>query len=360
MNGRTVWAIAQKDIVDAVKNRYLLISLILPVGLSLMFRVLFGNVPDVGGLTVAIFDPSGSRLTAGLQTQPGVKVLRVDSEEQLKEQVSKMGAAVGGITVPPNFDSDVNSGRQPQLTAYLNMQKGGAQLAAFRELVSEQVWALNPAAEPARINWSEVSAAVSSPTTATFRLDAYLLVLFLVMSLTMTGAFVVPLLLVEEKDKHTMEFLLVSPATTSEVVAGKALTGLAYGALGAGTMIALNHGWSGNWPVTFLVIFLGALFLVAAGLLMGSVFRTMMQVNTWSSIIMLVLLAPTWFSVFQMPSVFETAVRLIPTYYLADILNHSLNNTVTLAGAGIDLAALLGSLILAFGAVIWILRRQEL
>jgi ABC-2 type transport system permease protein len=360
MNGRVILAITQKDILDAIKNRYLLIGLILPVGLSLLFHVLFQGVPDVGGLTMAVYDPSGSRLTAGLQTLSGIKILKVDSEAQLKEQVSKLGAAVGGIAVPANFDQDVNSGKQPQLTVYLNMQKVGAQLALFRELVSEQVWALNPTAAPARIIWSEVSSAEGSPAPPTFRLDWYLLVLFLVMSLTMTGGFVVPLLLVEEEDKHTMEFLLVSPATHSEVVIGKALTGLVYSALGAGTMILLNRGWSGNWPVTFLALLLGALFLVAAGLLMGSVFRTTMQVNTWSSIIMLVFLAPTWFTVFQLPSVLDTVIHLIPTFYLADLLTQSLNNAVTLTGAGTDLAVLLGSMILTFGAVIWTLRRQEL
>jgi ABC-2 type transport system permease protein len=360
MSGRIVWAIAQKDILDAIKNRYLLMGLILPVGLSLLFRVLFQSISNPSSLTVAVYDPSGSRLTAELLALPGVKVLKVDSEAQLREQVNKGGAATGGISIPESFDQEVNSGRQPELTVYLNPQKGNVQLAAFRELLSEQVWALNSAAAPARIHWLEFSPAEGSSVQSTLRLDLYLLVMFLVMSLTMTGAFVVPLLLVEEKDKHTLEFLLVSPATPTEVVIGKALTGLVYSALGAGTLIALNHGWSGNWPLTVLALILGALFLVAVGLLMGSVFHTMMQVNTWSSIVMLVLLAPSWFTVFQLSSILGTAVRLIPTYYLADLLSLSLNNAATLPGAGTDIAVLLGSLILTFGAVIWILRRQEL
>jgi ABC-2 type transport system permease protein len=359
MNARIVLAIAQKDIRDAIRNRYLLVGLILPVGMSLLFRVLFNGASTVATPTVAIYDPAGSRLTAELQALPQWIILRVDSRAQLNEQVSDAGMAVGGIAVPANFDQELASGNQPRLAVSLNLQKNAAQLAAFRQLLTEQVWALNPAAEPVRIEWSEVSPAQGSQASISTRIDLYLLVLFLVMSLTMTGAFVVPLLLVEEKDKHTMEFLLISPATPAEVVAGKALTGLVYSAIGAGTMLLLNHGWAGNWPVTFLAVLLGALFMVAIGLLMGSVFQTMMQVNTWSSIIMLVILSPTWFTVFQLPPLLNAIVRVIPTFYLADLINLSLSDRVTFSAGLLDFSVLLGSLILTFGLVIWILRRQE-
>jgi ABC-2 type transport system permease protein len=359
MNGRIILAIAQKDIRDGIKNRYLLVGLILPVGMSLLFRVLFSGASDVATPTLAVYDPGGSRLTAQLQALPQINLLKVDSLTQLETQVRNAGMSVGGIAIPPSFDQDIASGTQPEITVYLNMQKNATQLAALRQLISDQVWALNPAAEPARIHWSDVAPSQGSSASAAFRVELYLLVLFLVMSLTMTGAFVVPLLLVEEKDKHTMEFLLVSPATPAEVVTGKAITGLVYSAIGAGTMLVLNNGWTGNWPMTFLAVLLGALFMVAVGLLMGSVFQTMMQVNTWSSIIMLIILAPTWFTVFQLPPILNTIVRLIPTYYMADLLNLSLSNMVTLSAGATDIGVLLASLILIFGLVIWILRRQE-
>src|SRR4030042_1156717 len=126
---------------------------------------------------------------------------------------------------------------------------------------------------PVKLVWSQ-SVPQEEPSSENgfrkegFRMDSYLLVMFLVMSLTMTGSFVVPLLMVEEKEKHTMEFLLVSPVTPAEIAVGKAFTGLAYSGLGAAILIALNHGWSGNWPLTILTVFIGSFFLVSVGLLM--------------------------------------------------------------------------------------------
>ena len=57
-------------------------------------------------------------------------------------------------------------------------------------------------------------------------MDRFMTVMLLVLSIVGIGVFVVPSLLVEEKEKQTLKFLLVSPAGPVEVVAGKALVGL--------------------------------------------------------------------------------------------------------------------------------------
>jgi ABC-2 type transport system permease protein len=359
MNGRIVLAIAQKDIRDAIQNRYLLIGLVLPIAMSLLFQLLFSGTAQLGTLKVAVYDPGGSRFTSQLEALPQIDIVPADSTAQLQDQTDTAAGAVAGIAIPENFDRDAAAGKQPEMTVYLNTKKSATQLAGFRQLLQQQVWTLNPAAVPARINFVEKSPAAESASGSAFRVDLYLLVLLLVMSLTMTGAFVVPLLLVEEKEKHTMEFLLISPVTPQEVVAGKALTGLVYSAIGAATMLLLNHGWTGNWPVTLLAAVLGALFLVAVGLLMGSIFQTMMQVNTWSSIFLLLLMMPTWFTVIQLPSAVNTVIRLIPTYYLADLLNRSLAGGALPSAAFLDFGVLLASVAVMYGLVIWILRRQE-
>jgi ABC-2 type transport system permease protein len=192
-----------------------------------------------------------------------------------------------------------------------------------------------------------------------FRMDDYLLIMFLVMSLTMTGSFVVPLLLVEEKEKHTMEFLLVSPVSPAEIAAGKAVTGMAYSLLGATVLIVLNNGWSGNWPVTILSVIVGALFLVMVGLLMGSLLHTMMQINTWSTIVMMVLLAPSWLTVLQLPPVLEKIIRIIPSFYLVELLGQALADHVAAADAALRLGLLAACTAAAFGVVVLVMRRQE-
>jgi ABC-2 type transport system permease protein len=357
-----VWAIAWKDILDAVKNRYLLMSLILPLGLSVMFRLLFGAGSGLGILQVAVFDPGGSRLTAQLRAADGLEVVAVDSEEQLLEEVES--DAVGGLAIPEGFDEAVDLGQQPRLMVYENRGKSGGEAAAFREVLYQQVWALREGSEPAEIVWLEANAETANAPEKKlqdegFRMDTYLLVMFLIMSLTMTGCYVVPLLLVEEKEKHTMEFLLVSPLAPAEIAAGKALAGLAYSILGAAVLIVLNRGWAGDWPLTFLGVIVGALFLVMVGLLMGSLMSTMMQINTWSTIVMMLLLAPSWLGVLRLPAFLDALLRVIPTYYLVAVFYQSFGRHNDPTGAIGNLAIVAACMAVAFGIVVWLIRRQE-
>ena len=357
MNWRVTLAIAQKDIVDAVKNLYLLFSLVLPIGISLLFRLVFPGPDELGTLTIAVYDPGGSRLVAALREMFQVRLLEVTSDQQLAEGVEKK--AVGGLAVPAGFDAAVEAGEQPELTVYLNRRRTGYERIAFKRLVEQQVWALVEQPPPVRITWADVASPVGSQAGGKFRLDHLLLIIYLVMAVAMAGVFVVPTLLVEEKEKHTLDALLMSPADTAEVVAGKALTGLLYSLLIAGALLVLNPGWAGDWPVTLLAVLLGSLFMVAVGLLMGSLFRTTMQVNTWSSIFMLALMSPSWFLMLDLPTSLETAFCLIPTHYLADALELALAGEAALAQVWGDLAVLAGSVIVAFAAVVWTLRRQE-
>jgi ABC-2 type transport system permease protein len=362
MNLRTVVAIAGKDVRDAVKNRYLLLSMILPVGLSVMFRLVFAGGTGAGTLRLAVYDAGSSRLTAQLRALHGVTVTEAETADGLRQEAGDEAAA--GLLVPQGFDAEVDAGRRPALTVYLNRAKGGGELAAAREIVYQQIWAMGEETAPVTIVWRDAAPATEKENQTgiraeDFRMDSYLLVMFLAMSLTMTGSFVVPLLLVEEKEKHTMEFLLVSPAAPAEIAAGKALTGLAYAGLSAGILIALNEGWSGDWTVTILALLTGSMFLVAIGLLMGSLLRTTMQVNTWSTIIMMVLLAPSWLGVIRLPAVLDAAVRITPTYYLVKLLEDSLAGRTAPAEGALHLAILVGSAAAVFAAVVWGMHRQE-
>ena len=223
--------------------------------------------------------------------------------------------------------------------------------------MERQVEALVQRPPPAELNWINVHDETDSPTERGFNLNHMILPLLLLLTFGMTGAFVVPLLLVEEKEKRTMDFLLTSPAKLTEVIAGKALTGIVYSVLIAGVLLALNRQMIGNWPLTMLTILLGLLLVVAIGLLMGSLFQTTMQVNTWASLALLVLIAPS-FSFPGSPLVLQPAMRFIPTYYFVESLKLSLAGTSSLRMWG-HLAVVLGCTFVAFFAVTWALRREQ-
>jgi len=354
MNWRVVAAIAQKDIVDAIRNRYLLVALLTPLSIALLIRLLTPGISSLSNLTIVVHDPDRSTIVSQLRALPHIKLVEANSAANARAEVDKSKAA-GGVVVPNNFDADVAAGKQPKLTVYLNNKADNIQQAGFRMLMERQVGAL--VQPPAELNWIDVHDKAESRPGLGTNLNQMLLPLLLLLTFGMTGAFVVPLLLVEEKEKRTMDFLLTSPAKISEVIAGKALTGVVYSLLIAAVLLALNRRLVGNWPLTMLAILLGLLLVVAIGLLMGSLFQTTMQVNTWASLALLVVIAPS-FPFPGSPAVLETAMYFIPTYYFVEALQMSLAGTSPPRMWGY-LAIVLGFTAVAFLAVTWSLRREQ-
>jgi len=355
MSWRVIAAIAQKDLVDAIRNRYLLVALLTPLSVALLLRLMMPGIDSLKKMTIVVHDPDRSALVSQLRATPQIKLVEANSAAAARDEVEKVDAN-GALVVPPNFDADVAADKQPEIAVYVNNKKGSIEQASFRATVERQVRALVQRPPPAKLNWINLHEETGSPS-GEINLNQMMLPLLLLLTFGMTGALVVPLLLVEEKEKRTMDFLLTSPARITEVIAGKAFTGVVYSVLIAAVLLGLNRDLVGNWPLTTLTIMLGLLLIVAIGLLMGSLFQTTMQVNTWASLALLALIAPS-FPFPGSPAVLETAMRFIPTYYFVEALKLSLGGTSTLRMWGY-LAAVLAFTVVAFFAVTWSLRRQQ-
>jgi ABC-2 type transport system permease protein len=356
MNSRVVAAIAQKDLVDAIRNRYLLVALLTPLSVALLIRLLMPGINSLNNLTIVVHDPGKTSLVTPLRTIPQIKLVETASAAATEGEVEKNKAA-GGLVVPANFDADVAAGKQPEITVYVNNKKNSIEQASFRLLLEQQVLSLVQHPVPARLIWIDIAKETHSQTGRAGNLTQMLLPLLMLLAFGMTGALVVPLLLVEEKEKRTMDFLLSSPAGLTEIIASKALTGVVYSVLIAGALLAINYQMIGNWPLTLLTILAGLVLIVSIGLLMGSLFQSTMQVNTWASVALLVLLAPS-FPFPGSPAVLEAAMRLIPTYYFVEALKLSLAGS-TSPRIWVQLAIVLACTFIAFSAGIWALRREQ-
>src|SRR5215211_2846129 len=122
MNMRIVAAITRKDVVDAIRNRYLLTALITPLFVALLFRVLLPGDSPRNLLTVVVHDPGHSALVTELRNTPQMNVVAADSADAIASEVERR-KAIGGLVVPANFDADVTAGKQPELVIYVNNKK---------------------------------------------------------------------------------------------------------------------------------------------------------------------------------------------------------------------------------------------
>jgi len=355
MNLNIVSAITRKDLVDAIRHRYLLTALVTPLFVALLFRVMLPGANSRDLLTVVVHDPAGSGLVAELQNSPRIGVVEVASADATPKEVETR-KAIGGIVVPANFASEIAAGRQPELTVYINNDKNTFEQAAFRRLLDQLVRSFAKQPDPARFVWVDIDKDKKDELIGGTSLDQIMLPLLLILTFGMTGAFVVPLLIVEEKEKRTLDFLLSSPASLKEIIAGKALTGVVYTLLIASLLLGINRQFIRNWPMTFLTVVVGLLFVVGVGMVIGSLLKNTMQVNTWASFVLMVLLFPSFPSI-GITKWFDNAMRFVPTYYLSEALKLSMAGTIS-SQLWIHLVVLTGCTLIVFFAAARALRRR--
>jgi ABC-type Na+ efflux pump permease subunit len=176
------------------------------------------------------------------------------------------------------------------------------------------------------------------------------------------GVFIVPLLMLEEKQSKTLDALLVSPADPGLVVLGKALSGSLYCLIAVGAVLALNHTLVTQWGFALLTAFCGVLFSVSLGLLLGSIFEVKQQLTIWGFVALNVLAIPLFLSLMDdiLPDGVMTVIHWIPTVALMKLFRVSFSNSASLSVFGRELSLVLGSIGIILAAVIWVVRRSDL
>lgn len=369
MSFRATWAIAKKDLLDALRTLRLLIFILLPIGASLFYRTIFASAGDLATARLVIYDTSGSRLPQVLAQAPpkvghieGVRVIVVGSLEELRRVVVE-ARAVGGIALPSGYDAALIAGQRPTIRLFVNGQLEVSSTQLIR-MIEPALRALAGRQPPARIETLIANADSKDVPRPDFDIQRFLLIMFFTVGLTMTAIMIPSSMLVEEKEQRTLGAVLVAQASYADFVAGKGLAGLVYALLSGVIILALNGGLSGEVGLTILVLLLSCIFLVEIGLLLGALFDSLAALNTWSFVILMPLTLPgvlvpaASLGLLDLGTA-EWVLHTIPTYYMIDAVQRAVSGAVSTVATVIDLLVLGISALLLFAAAVVLLRRQE-
>jgi ABC-2 type transport system permease protein len=318
-----ILSIARKDIVTILNHPYHLISLFLPLFISLVFLVLMPALFDNDTIRVVIYDEGSSQLPEQLAMLEDMEIERVGSATAVMERLT--GEVVAGIVLPAGFDTAVTNGSSPELTIYLNSDARSSSIAKFQRFFVEETAALRDPAPAAQISWKPHQPGGSEMVP--FSLENFL---FTTMALLTTGIVTcssLPHLLHEEKENGTLQALLSSPATQADVLMGKGVSAFTLTMLVILSVSLLNQGFVGSWSITLTAIMLTTLFMIGLGLLLGLLMHNN-QAKAATSIAVLVAAMPSWFSTTSLESLAPATrfiLRAIPTQHMVEALNHSLN-----------------------------------
>ena len=355
---RIIGAIAAKDIVDAIKNKTL-ISVVLGMAMMMLSAQAFPFLLKLSATPRAVVFDAGkladgtSPLIDAMAEDGYYRLTQVDSRQAMKDVLLDLNAEVLGLVIPAGFEGAIASGAGGKLQGYVVW----ARRSAARELAGEMEQYLETLLQKPAVVETEGNLVFPPPDgTGSQGMIAAVLALVLVI----TGGFLVPYLIFEEKQTHTMDALLVSPASAADITAGKAVAGIAYCLAAMAVVLAFNHASVVGWGVAILAVLVGALLAVGAGLLMGTIFETAQQVGAWSIIPILLLMAPIMLATLgNLPPVLESLLPWMPTIGLGNLFLLSFSGSATLARSLPDLALVLGWALPLYTAVIWSVRRSD-
>lgn len=343
-------AITWKDILDAFSNKIILsmiivmvIMLLLPKGMTLII------VPPY--TDVVVFDPYSSRLVSALDDSPQFRVHQADSIDKLEQAISSLGLGIGaqlGLAVSDEFDLLLESGQKPELEGYIAWSNRN-KATQLKTDIEDQISKLLD--QPVQIN---IERNFVYPL-ADITLMLGILTITLVTLILFIGISLVPFLLFEEKQTKTLDALLVSPASISQVIIGKALAGFFYVLVTAGLVFAIYWTWVVNWGLAILFVLGIGLFSVAVGLFLGSFFERQQEVSGLIPVLVVFFIAAMFVEMleFELPTLIQAVIPLIPSVALGKIFVASLSHGVPVSTVFWNIFSVMVISILIYALVIW-------
>jgi ABC-2 type transport system permease protein len=355
-NFRIIWAIAAKDMGDAIRNKTT-ISIIVGVALLMLSGQAMPLLLKLQAVPRAYYYDSGeSSLIPDLAKSKDYQLVKMPSQDELENTVAESSGAVLGLVIPPDFDQKVEGGeivKLEGLVVHWIKSKDVEEVVSFFE---QELSGRLGASLEIHVQGNAIYPGPNADG------QPYMFTLSLVVATITIGSFLVPLLMVEEREKHTMEALMISPASYSQVVLGKMIAGFFYCITAAAVVLVINFSMVNQWGIAILAVLGGALFTVAIGLFVGTLFEQQGVMNMWLGLILILLIMPVFLEQTmgeRLPEAIVAIVPWLPSVAMAKLVRISLANSLALDQIALNLGIMLGFTALLLAVVVWRVRRMD-
>ncbi|MBN1667859.1 MAG: ABC transporter permease [Anaerolineales bacterium] len=353
---RMIWAVASKDLVDAWKNKT-----ILAVGLGVLMLMLssiaMGWISNLDQRPKAVYlDEGKSALARAITRNREIVFSPVEDHADLLASVGNAAEPVLGLVLPADFDQQVEGKGPLSLQAYIPYWIGADEAGVLVDYYESEL------SQRTGVQLDiQTAVNLAYPLESTWGYPA-MIAMGLVAGVLTIGLMMVPLLLIEEKETHTIDALLVSPAGLPHLLLGKSLAGLSYSLAAALVILAFTFRWIVHWEQVIVATLLGGLLAVAVGLLLGSLFEQVTSVNMAAGLVIMLLIFP----VFLWPSLASKLspaaaswAHLWPSLAVNDLVMASMGQQVAWGQLWLQLVVLVVSIAAILLLAGWRVRRLD-
>jgi ABC-2 type transport system permease protein len=346
MSGRRVLEVLRKDLRLGPRSPVFLWVLVLPLMITLVLQVVFGSLFDPRP-RLGVVDLGASVIPEAAAALEGIEVTLLDSVTELRRQV-EANDLDAGLVLADGFDEMVRSGEQPPLEFYV----GGESLASDRIVLAVTTIDLIRQVEGSP---PPVAVEVTTFGTEALPIAVRLVPAIVAYALLVAAVFLPAFGLADERERGTLDAVVVTPVRLSEVVAAKGALGLVLAIPMAVFTLWLNDALGVRWPALLVVIAVGGLLLVEVGMIYGIASKDITGVFALIKGTGILLMGPAIFYMF--PNWPQWIAKLFPTYWIIDPIFRVTAEGATLGDVWDELAIALCVVALMLLPLNWMTRR---
>ena len=350
-------SLIRKEFIQIGRDKRTLI-LVLVIPIMQLFLLGYAATNDVRNVPLAVYDQDrGSEARRLLEAYRAAEYFTiaydVGSEAELRALIDG-GQARAGLIIPPRYGDDIQGGRPAQVMFILD---GSDPTVASTALSAAQLigQAYSTQVLEARLLRRGQATAIQSPVqigtnvwynpdliSAHFMIPGVIgMILFALTSILTASA------IVRERERGTIEQLIVTPIRPWELVVGKLLPYVILALLNAFEVLAIGHYWFGVpirgslWMITAASL----LFLLSSlgiGLLASTIANTQQEamLTVWMLLLPSIFLAGFFFPLEAMPKILQWISYIFPLRYYLFIIRSLMLKGVGLASVREDVLAL--------------------
>lgn len=351
-----------KDLRDAIRDARVLVAILVPLGIGIFYSFVFDDEDlSTPTATVAYFAAGQTTLLDALRDAVGGAV-RIDfdqerSAESVEEVVTAEDADIGFV-VPAGFDAALVAGDQPGLEIFLpDGPTLGAQYIA--RAFEPAVRTMAGQEFPVAVTISTVEEPVEDQSVLDrLGLRTYMVLVSIVFLIGMIALLVVPVILAEEAEKKTFD-ALVLVASYPDVIAGKALVGVAYIGIALAILLGITRIDIELMPKFVAAVLVSGLALIGIGLIMAGLFKSANQLNTWSGVFLIPVIMPAVFVGAPVDGILEAVLLALPTSQMMRLMTDATVGDSVFGGAWLSFFVIAVWGIVAYAVVAWQLSRRH-
>jgi len=348
-----IWTIASKDIIDAIKNR-VVISMIIMLSIILVVPKMLPLIFEEPQLVLPINDMANSSKVTDMLSDADISIQKLRSDQDWSSVLCGGMYPEIGLLIPVDFEQLLAVGGQVEIQGFVcwGSRYRISELRSNLEAMLSQ-----SLGQPVSIH---IEGNIVYPASEGVLFHSLATVNSVLMILMM-GIYLVPSLFFEEKESKTIQALLVSPASITQVVIGKALAGSFYILVTAVMIFAISWVEVVHWEMAVLFFIGGGVFSVAMGLVLGSYFEKQQDVVGWETVILLFLVGSVLVDILgmELPALVESILPWIPSVALAEICRAAFSEKVLTTQMLANLGIILAISLLLYALVIWKVKRSD-